>query len=60
MSRRGPIALPPSRADLAIGRACAQGVNPPLERALQVVGWLADEKAVLGAAAPIWIASRRR
>ena len=58
MSRFGPIKLPPSRIDLAIGRACRRAANAPEERSLQVVTWLADEKFVLTAAAAIWLASR--
>jgi len=60
MSRFAPIVLPPSRADVAVGRLCLKNANPQLECALQVVSLLADEKAVLAAAAAIWIASRRR
>jgi undecaprenyl-diphosphatase len=58
MSRFGPVVLPPLRADLAISRACLTSTNPGLERALQAVSWLADEKAVLAAATAIWIATR--
>jgi membrane-associated phospholipid phosphatase len=54
MSHRGLITLPPTRADLAVSRACARAATPGLERVLQIVTWLADEKIVLGAAVLFW------
>jgi PAP2 superfamily len=58
MPHRGIIMLPPSRADLAVSQACARAVTPAIERALQVVTWLADEKVVLGAAVLFWTYTR--
>jgi hypothetical protein len=54
MSYRGLITLPPTHGDLVVSRACARGV----ERVLQVVTWLADEKVVLGAAMLFWTYAR--
>jgi membrane-associated phospholipid phosphatase len=58
MSHRGLITLPPTRADLAVSRACARAATPGLERVLQIVTWLADEKIVLGAAVLFWAYAR--
>jgi membrane-associated phospholipid phosphatase len=58
MSWEGLINLPPSRADRAVARACARNANPAAERALQFITLLADEKALLAAAAAIWIGTR--
>jgi membrane-associated phospholipid phosphatase len=60
MSRQAPIRLPPTHADLAISRACARHARPGMERTLQVVTWLADEKIMLGAAALFWMDARLR
>ena len=54
MSHRGLITLPPSHADLAVSRLCARAATPGVERVLQVVTWLADEKIVLGATVLFW------
>jgi undecaprenyl-diphosphatase len=58
MSRAAPIKLPPTRADLTIGRAALKHVNPRVGVAMQTLTWLADEKAVLAAAAVLWMATR--
>jgi hypothetical protein len=58
MSHRGLITLPPTRADLAVSRAFARAATPGLERVLQIVTWLADEKIVLGAAVLFWAYAR--
>lgn len=58
MSRRAPVTLPPTRADLAIAKAWARNARPGVERALQLITWLADEKIVLGAAAVFWLHAR--
>jgi membrane-associated phospholipid phosphatase len=58
MSRRGLIALPPTRVDLAVAKACVRVANPPLERTVGVLTWLADEKVVLAGAAAFWIYAR--
>src|SRR5258708_4493152 len=52
--------LPPSRVDLAVARAAARRATPPLERTLQVVTWLADEKIVLLGAVAVWLHARLR
>jgi membrane-associated phospholipid phosphatase len=58
MAWRAPVILPPSAADCAVARLCLRHANPTLERAVGVITWLADEKAVLAAAAVVWMASR--
>ena len=58
MSFRAPISLPPSRADLAIAKACARHVTPRIERTLQTLTWAADEKVLLAGTAAFWVATR--
>ena len=58
MSFRAPISLPPSRADLAIAKACARHVTPRIERTLQTLTWAADEKVILAGTAAVWGATR--
>jgi membrane-associated phospholipid phosphatase len=58
MSHRGIITLPPSHVDVVVSRACARIVTPRVERVLQVVTWLADEKIVLGATVLFWTYTR--
>ena len=58
MSLRAPISLPPSRADLAVAKACARHVTPGIERTLQTLTWAADEKVILTATAAFWAATR--
>jgi len=58
MSRHGPIVLPPTRTDLAVAHAWVRGASPQLERTIEIASWLADERAMLGLAGLIWIASR--
>jgi membrane-associated phospholipid phosphatase len=58
MSHRGLITLPPTHGDLFVSRACARAATPGVERVLQVVTWLADEKVVLGATILFWTYAR--
>jgi membrane-associated phospholipid phosphatase len=58
MSHRGLITLAPTHSDLVVSRACARRATPEVERVLQVVTWLADEKVVLGAAILFWTYAR--
>jgi membrane-associated phospholipid phosphatase len=58
MSFNAPISLPPTRADLAVARACARHVTPGLERTLQTLTWAADEKVILAGTAAFWIGTR--
>jgi undecaprenyl-diphosphatase len=58
MAHKALLTLPPSAIDLAIARAAARHANPPLERTLGVVTWLADEHLLLGAAALLWAGTR--
>jgi hypothetical protein len=58
MSHRGLIALPPTRWDLVLSRACARAATPEIERTPRVVTWLADEKSVLGATLLFWTYAR--
>lgn len=58
MSYRAPVSLPPSRADLAVAKACARRVTPGIERTLQTLTWAADEKVILAATAAFWLATR--
>lgn len=51
-----PVELQPSRLDFALAKACARRVTPTVERALQAVTLPGDQKAVLTAAAALWIA----
>ena len=58
MSLRAPISLPPSRADLAVAKACARHVTPGIERTLQTLTWAADEKVIMAGTAAFWVATR--
>jgi membrane-associated phospholipid phosphatase len=58
MSFRAPVSLPPTRADLAIARACARHATPGLERTLQALTWAADEKVILAGTAAFWVGTR--
>jgi membrane-associated phospholipid phosphatase len=58
MSRHAPFRLPPTDADLAVAKACARAATPGLERTLQVLTWLADEKVVLAGALLFWAYAR--
>jgi membrane-associated phospholipid phosphatase len=58
MARYARIVLPPTATDRAIARVCERHASPPLERAVGIVSWLADEKAVLAAAGAFWLATR--
>jgi membrane-associated phospholipid phosphatase len=58
MSYKAPIALHPTRADLAVAKACARHVTPGLERTLQTLTWAADEKVILAGTAAFWAATR--
>lgn len=58
MSYHAPVSLPPSRADLAIAKACARHVTPGFERTLQTLTWAADEKVILAATVAFWAATR--
>ena len=58
MSLRAPISLPPSRADLAVAKACARHVTPGFERTLQTLTFAADEKVILAGPAAFWAATR--
>jgi membrane-associated phospholipid phosphatase len=57
-SRRALVALPPTRADLAVARTVVRIADPTVERALRVVTWLADEKIVLTGAVLFWVYAR--
>ena len=54
----GLIDLPPTRLDLAAGKAAANLAEPSLERSLRLVTWLADEKLMLTAVALFWLGAR--
>ena len=58
MSRRAPIKLSPSRADLAVARFCARRAFPTEERALRIATVLADEKTVVAGALLYWTYTR--
>jgi membrane-associated phospholipid phosphatase len=58
MSLRAPISLPPTRADLAVAKACARHVTPGIERTLQTLTFAADEKVILAGTAAFWLATR--
>jgi membrane-associated phospholipid phosphatase len=53
-----PLHLRPFENDLVVARACAQMATPTIERSLNWVSSLADERAMLVIAAAIWLASR--
>jgi undecaprenyl-diphosphatase len=59
VSRIGPLRLPPLESDVAVAHASAEvTANPGVQRCLRLVTLLADEKAILAAAAGIWLACR--
>jgi undecaprenyl-diphosphatase len=58
MSRRAPIHLKPTRADVAVARAVARNASPKEEKALKAVTLLADEKLLLAGAVGFWAATR--
>ena len=58
MSRRAPIALPPTRADVAIAKTSRRMASPAFEETLQVITWLADEKVILGGTLLFWMYAR--
>jgi membrane-associated phospholipid phosphatase len=60
MSHRGLFTLPPTKADVAVSRACARAATPARQRLLGVVTWAADQKVVFGAAALFWAYARFR
>jgi membrane-associated phospholipid phosphatase len=53
-----PLHLRPFESDLVIARACAKMATPTIERPLNWISSLADERAMLVIAAVIWLASR--
>src|SRR5512138_184644 len=53
-----PLHLRPFESDRVIARACAKMATPTVERPLNWVSSLADEKTMLVIAAAIWLASR--
>ena len=53
-----PLHLRPFENDLVVARACAQMATPTIERSLNWVSSLADERAMLVIAAAVWLASR--
>jgi membrane-associated phospholipid phosphatase len=53
-----PLHLRPFERDLKVARACAHVATPTMERSLNWVSSLADERAMLVIAAAIWLASR--
>jgi hypothetical protein len=53
-----PLHLRPFESDLKVARACAHVATPTIERSLNWVSSLADERAMLVIAAAIWLASR--
>jgi membrane-associated phospholipid phosphatase len=53
-----PLHLRPFESDLKIARACAHVATPTIERRLNWVSSLADERAMLVIAAAGWLASR--
>jgi membrane-associated phospholipid phosphatase len=55
MSLRAPVALRPTRADLAVAKAAAGMASRTEERMLKTTTVLADEKVVLAATALFWI-----
>jgi membrane-associated phospholipid phosphatase len=58
MSRRAPIHLRPTRADVAIARASARCATPKEAKTLQALTFLADEKLLIAGAALFWGATR--
>ena len=58
MSRHAPIRIPPTRADVAVARACLRSATPAKERALRTATWMADEKMVFAGAALLWLCTR--
>jgi membrane-associated phospholipid phosphatase len=55
-----PLHLRPLESDLKIARACAHVATPTIERSLNWVSSLADERAMLVIAAAIWLAYCKR
>jgi membrane-associated phospholipid phosphatase len=55
-----PIAVRPTRTDIAIARAIARNTEPAPEKLARTLTWGADEKVLLVLAAAGWIASRGR
>jgi undecaprenyl-diphosphatase len=53
-----PLHLRPFENDLVVARACAHIATPTIERSLNWVSSLADERAMLAIAAAVWLASR--
>jgi membrane-associated phospholipid phosphatase len=58
MPAADPFHLRPFESDLKIARACAHIATPTIERSLNFVSTLADERAMLVIAAAVWLASR--
>jgi membrane-associated phospholipid phosphatase len=61
--RRGssfPIAVRPTRADVAVARKIARDTGPAPEEIARALTWGADEKVLLVLAAAGWLASRGR
>jgi hypothetical protein len=54
----GPLHLRPFENDLVVARACAHIATPTIERSLNFLSSLADERAMLVIAAAVWLASR--
>src|ERR1700722_15313660 len=57
---RLPIAVRPTKADIAIAREIARGTGPAPEEVARALTWGADEKVLLALAAAGWLASRGR
>jgi membrane-associated phospholipid phosphatase len=52
------VQLPATAPDLAVARSAARHATRPMQRTLQMVTWLGDEKVVLTGAALFWIYCR--
>jgi undecaprenyl-diphosphatase len=57
---RFPIAVRPTKADIAIAREIARDTGPAPEEVARALTWGADEKVLLVLAAAGWLASRGR
>jgi membrane-associated phospholipid phosphatase len=57
---RFPIAVRPTKADIAIAREIARDTGPAAEEVARALTWGADEKVLLVLAAAGWLASRGR
>jgi membrane-associated phospholipid phosphatase len=57
-SRRFPVTVRPTDADVAIARTIARNAGPAPERLARALTWGADEKVLLALTAIGWIASR--